>query len=314
MSLRQRLRTTVATIARLGAAVFALLVLPVSAVGDTAWQVRAEEPRAFGHHVGDVVERRFEIEVPPGHQLERASLPAVGRHGKSVELRDLRWEEPAWWEGRRHRLTLVYQVFAAPTEVRLLELPPVKLRFSGGPRPEDLRLDAWPLLVAPLTPVEAPTRSGLGELRPDAPALAIDTGPSRARLVLWGALALIALAYLAQVYLLAPWWAARHRPFAAAHVALRRSPGPTSAAQRQQAYRALHRALNQTAGLVVFEGGLDAFIAAQPRFAPVRAELVDFFRRSRAEFFGTPGSADGEALDWLRTLARRCRDLERGAA
>lgn len=287
--------------------------LVAGAAEDAAlWQVRADEPRAFGQRVGDVVERRFHIDTPPGRHLDLASLPTVGRRGKSIELREVRWSEPGWF-GRGHTLTLAYQVFVSPTEVRTIEMPAVMLRFEGGPRTEDLRLDAWPMTLAPLAPAEPSPRTGLGELRPPAPPPAIDTTPARSRLAACAALALLGLAYLARVYLVAPWWAGRGRPFAQAWAALRRGSGSTVAG-RQQAYRSLHRALDRTAGEVLFEQGLPQFLARHPRYATLGAELGEFFARSRAEFFGQPARDGEEAVRWLRGLCRRCRDLERGAA
>jgi mxaA protein len=289
--------------------------LPSWAAEDSGWRLQSDEPRAFGHQVGEVVTRRFVIETPPGRRIDRASLPQVGRRGKSLELRAVRWREPGWFDAQRYTLELDYQVFVSPPEVRTLEMPPVMLRFDGGARSEELRLDAWPLTVAPLVPREPSPRTGLGELRPDAPAPAIDTRPALQRLAAMAVLALLALAYLAQVYLVGPWWRSRLRPFALAWGGLRGlGQAAATPAQRQAAYRLLHRALDGTAGEVVFERSLPSFLAAHPRYQPLQAELAEFFQRSRAEFFGTPAADDGEALRWLRALARRCRDLERGAA
>ena len=170
------------------------------------------------------------------------------------------------------------------------------------------------MTLAPLAPVEVSPRTGLGELRPAAAALPIDTAPGVTRLAVCAGLALLGLGYLARVYLVAPWWAARHRPFARAWQALRQTGPGTTPQARQQAYRQLHRALDLTAGEVLFEKGLPRFLAAHPRYAPLRAELGEFFTRSRAEFFGAPADDGIEAGRWLRALCRRCRDLERGAA
>jgi mxaA protein len=261
-----------------------------------------------------VVQRHIRIETPPGRRLDLASLPPVGRRGKSLELRDVRWTEGGWFGAPGHTLTLDYQVFVSPTEVRTIEMPPLTLRFDGGPRPEDLRIDAWPMTLAPLAPAEVSPRTGLGELRPPAATPAIDTTSAVTRRGICAALALLGLGYLVRVYLVAPWWSARHRPFANAWQALRRSGTGATTPSRQQAYRQLHRALDLTAGEVVFEQGLSRFLAAHPRYVPLRAELGEFFARSRAEFFGEPSHDGAEAGRWLRALCRRCRDLERGAA
>ena len=300
------------------AAIGVLVLAPLAASADeTGWQLRHQEPRAFGQRVGDVVERRIHVTLSPGLQLDRASLPPIGRRGKALELRTVDWSGPGWLSGRQHTLTLSYQVFLSPPAVRTLEMPALTLRFEGGPRAEEVRIDAWPMTLAPLAPDPPSNRTGLGELRPEAVALPIDTTPARQRLAVVAAVALLALAYLAQVYLLAPWWAARHRPFARAWASLRGIGRGADAAARQQAYRQLHRALDQTAGAVVFDQGVARFLAAHPRFRPVQAELHEFFARSRAEFFDEPANGAGgseDATAWLHRLCRRCRDLERGAA
>ena len=276
-------------------------------------QLRTEEPRAFGQRVGDVVQRRVLLQLPPGRQLDPSSLPQAGRRGRAIELKAVRWTPPAWWQAQDapHEILLDYQVFVSPPEVRTLELPPFRLSLRGGERPEELRVDAWPLTLAPLVPREPSPRNGLGDLRPEAPAPLIDTGPRQARLWALAVLASPGLIYLIQVYLLAPWWASRRRPFARAHQAMRRLGCGHTPAQQQQALRLLHGALDQTAGEVLFEQGLDRFLRQHPRYAPLRAELQRFFAQSRTSFFGGGVEASG---DWLPTLARQCADLERGAA
>lgn len=268
------------------------------------------DPRAFGYFVSDVATRRITIDVPDGLTLDPASLPQIGQRGRALELRAAVLQSHAG--GRRLDLRLDYQIFLAPREVRVLEMPPVLLRFAGTPREQTLRIEAWPLSVAPLVPIDAPARNGLGELRPDVEPPLIDTAPVRTRLFVEAAFALLLLAYLAHVYLGLPWWARRHRPFGMAWRALRSIGSTESTAARRDAFEQMHLALNRTAGAVLFEPGLDRFIAAHPRYAALRADLAAFFQRSRREFFGTPGGQDD--LRWLVALCRRCRDVERGSA
>jgi mxaA protein len=284
----------------------ALLVGGVSglAVAAQAQTVTTTEPRAFGHAVGDVVTRRIHLDLPPGLRLDESSLPQVGGQGRALELRSVQREGP--------ELVLAYQVFVSPPEVRTLELPPLALRIEGGSRPVDLRVDAWPLTVSPLSPAEASPRTGLGELRPDAPPPLIDTSAPRARLLWYAGLATVLLGYLAQVYIGLPWWTRRRRPFGQAWRALRQLPPQPDAAQWRAAWTQLHRAFNQTAGQALFEPGVPAFLSAHPRFEALRGELPQFFRRSRAVFFEN-GAAPADRR-WLLDFCRRCRDAERGAA
>lgn len=270
----------------------------------TAQTATTSEPRAFGYSVGDVVTRRIHLDLPAGMRLDETSRPPVGGRGRALELRSVRRQGD--------ELALEYQVFLAPTEVRTLEMPPLGLRIEGGPRVVDLRVDAWPLTVAPLGPIDPSPRHGLGEMRPDAPPPLIDTSARRRRLLACAVVGMVLLGYLAQVYIGLPWWASRRRPFGLAWRSLRRLPGQPAAEQLRDAWAQVHGALNQTAGEALFETGVERFLASHPRFELLRDELPQFFQRSRAVFFAS--DTPQAERDWLLRFCRRCRDVERGAA
>lgn len=271
------------------------------------------EPRAFGYHVGDIVEREVIVHVPRGFVLDEASLPRPGARGKALELQAVSRHTESESGGTRHALKLRYQVFMSPTEVRTLEIAPFSLSFKGDGRDQDLRVEAWPVTVSPLVPAEVSPREGLGELRPDAAPPLIDTRSTRTRLLAYGVVLLLCLAYLAQVYVALPWWSSRRRPFANAWRQLSHLPAGSPSVEWRAAFQRVHDALNQTAGEVVFEHGVDRFVAAQPRYAGLRADLLTFFEQSRREFFaGGQPAADGGR--WLVEFCRKCRDAERGAA
>ena len=284
-----------------------------AAEADTLLSAQAEEPRAYGYQVGDVMTRRINVNSPSGLRLDEASLPLVGRLGQAFELRQVSWQTQ---RAGQHQLVLVYQVFLAPQAVRTLELPPVILRFEGTPRAQDLRIDAWPVTVAPLVPVDVSPRRGLGGMQPDAGPPLINTAPARHRLLAMAVLAALLLAYLAHVYLGLPWLVRHRRPFESAWRALHAPAGGSAAEQSRAALLALHDALNRSAGAVLFEPGIAAYLAAQPRFAGLRDELQQFFVLSRREFFGeaTEASDPQATQQWLLAFCRRCRDAERGAA
>jgi len=262
------------------------------------------EPRAFGYMVGDVLQRRVLLQLPAGLALDLSSLPQTRRPGQALELRAARLD------GRELRLD--YQVFLAPTEVRTLEMPPLQLRFTGPAGERFLRIDAWPVTVAPLVPLDVSPREGLGEMRPDTAPPLIDTSARRWRLLAYAAVLALLVLVLAQVYIGLPWWGRRRRPFGLAWRSLRSLPASPSPQQRREALQQLHQALNRSAGEVLFEAGLAAFVATHPRFAPLHDELARFFQRSHDEFFAERGGEVDAA--WLRTLCRACRDAERGSA
>lgn len=280
------------------------------AAAQPAPTVSTIEPRAYGWQLGDVMRREVIIDAPEAFTLEVDSLPRPGRVGSAFELRHATIDTTRTANGRRHRLQLAYQVFLSPQAVKTLELPPLTLRFAAGGRSQDVRVDAWPVTVAPLVPVEVSPRRGLGELQPDEPPPAIDTTATRLRLWLCAAAAaLIALA-LTHLYVGLPWLARRQRPFESAWRALRRLQGKDTAARRRAAFEQLHAALNRSAGAALFEGGVDAFVAQRPAFAPLLEDLRQFFQRSRHEFFAAAAATD-DSWPWLLGFSLRARDAER---
>lgn len=286
----------------------ALLAAAAAAHGQGA-QVETNEPRAFGYQIGDLVERRVVVTLAAGWSLDPDSLPRPGGRGQALELR--RVEQHV--EGARHELRLQYQVFVAPTAVRTYEIAPWRLRVQGPARSEDLRVEAWPVTVAPLVPADVSPRRGLGDLQPDLAPPLVETRSYTRRLAASAVAAAVLALLLAGVYLGPPWLARRGRPFGLAWRALRRLPADAGDAQWRDACRALHEALNRSAGEVVFEPGIDRFVARQPAFRGLRDDLVRFLRLSREEFFGRGGRGPEDAR-WLVALGRRCRDAERGLA
>ncbi len=300
-SMRERVRR-----AGLASVLLATLASPHAHAAPEALTAQVDDPRAFGYTVGDVITRRIHLQVPAGLQLDAGSLPAVGRRGTALELRSV--------ELARNELTLAYQVFVSPREPRVLEMPPLALRFVGLPREQSLRIDAWPVSVSPLVAAEAPSRQGLGDLRPDAAPPLIDTAATRARLTAYGAVLALLLAYLAHVYIALPWWARGQRPFAQAWRQLQALPSHADLPERRAAWARMHEALNRTAGEVVFASSVDRLMAAAPQLAELRAELLQFFERSTRVFFANASAPVDDDLAWLLAFCRRCRDAERGAA
>lgn len=296
----------------------AALILPMAIASLPAFAVEqiethVDEPRAYGYSIGDVVSRHITIDAPGRLVLDTASLPEVGRRGRALELRKVSLEKSGIAGGDRYRIDVQYQIFQAPREVRTLEMPTFNLRFTGAPRAQDVRIEAWPVTVSPLVPIEVSPRNGLGELRPDIAPPLLDMRGGLWRLAAYAAAMLVMLAYLAYVYLGLPWWSRRQRPFTQAWVALRALPAPAGPGSARPSFELMHRAVNQAAGQVLFEPGLESFLRAQPRYAPLRDDFLRFFRRSREVFFGdAPAGADEQG--WILGFCKRCRDLERGAA
>ncbi len=265
-----------------------------------------EQPRGFGHVIGDVLRQRLLLEVD-GRELTPTALPAADRVGLWLERREPRLERDA--QGRRW-LVIEHQVINAPKALTEASLPALQVATTGG---ATLALPAWPIRIGPITPAESLGADEAAALRPDRHLSAGDAAPLERQQRL--SIALLAGVLLAW----AGWWAgrnaveARRLPFASAWRRLRRLDEADP-----QAWRTLHHALNASAGQVVQGSTLAALLAERPALRPLlplQADLAAFFRASEARFFVEVGSDTSELPAFpLKPLARALRAAERRGA
>jgi mxaA protein len=252
-----------------------------------------EQPRPFGHAVGDILTQRVLLQRA-GRAFEPAALPTPSRVGAWFERRAARVERAT--DGARW-LVVDYQLVNAPQGLRTVALPAWQLPArDAGPA---LVVDAWLLSVTPLTPRRAFGEGGLEDLRPDRAAPMPDTARWRDQAVACGAAALVtALAWSA-------WLHRRNRrdavarPFARAWRELRALEGDEPAA-----WQALHRAFDATAGRVLHVAALPVLFERAPHLAAMRPQIERFYAESQALFFG--------ATDAPRTVSPHalCRGLK----
>lgn len=247
-----------------------------------------EQPRSYGYVVGDVATQRVLLE-------ERAPdpLPAAGPLGNWVERRASRIERDA--RGRRW-LAVDYQIMNAPQALTLVTLPAWKLA--------DLAIPEWQISVAPLTPEQPFAKGGLGGLRPDRAAPTIDIAPMRRWMMIWLSAALVLMLWWAGWWAWRNWQATSRQPFAKA---LREIRGVDE--HSPQAWLALHRAFDATAGRVVQTETLPLLFERVPSFQAQRSAIEEFYEQSSARFFdpgatATPVSARALCIE-LRRIEKR---------
>lgn len=277
-------------------------------------EIHLENPRAFGHLVGDIVERRITLSAPRPLTLAPDSLPKPGRLGHAFELRELHLDSKESGRGTQYELLLRYQLFAAPSEPKTLDLPAFALQLDGGAQPEELRIDFAPIVVSPLTPAGTSLRKGLGGLQPDIAPAQMENKPALWRLVACAAAAALVLTYLGYVYLGFPFLNRQRRPFTLAYRQIHALNADDGGDKIRAAMKRLHRAFNETAGSTIFQHNIDHFLSAHPAFAPLRSDIAAFFDESRKVFFDTDARAASKDIQRLLALCRQCRDIERGAA
>ena len=279
----------------------ALLVFAVAA--GTASAATVEQPRAFGHVIGDVLTQRVLLEQA-GRPLQPGALPSAARIDLWLERRPSRIETDA--EGRRW-LAIDYQVINAPRALTAVSLPALSIATASG---EPLALPAWPISIGPLTPLEVAAQGDLQPLRPDRPVAPLPT------YALGQQLKFSVLALLAVLLAWLGWWGWRNRreaqqlPFANAWRELKRIGDPAS----PEAWRVLHRALNRSAGRVVHHASLPQLMAEAPYLQPLQPRLEEFYRESTRRFFfaeSVAAAAQPEGAYPLRPLCRALRDAEK---
>lgn len=259
---------------------------------------RVEQPRAFGHTLGDVLTQRVLLAID-GKPVELTKPPAPGRVGVWLERRPTRIERDA--DGLRW-LVIEHQLINAPQALTALTLPALDLPSSGGL----LGVAAWPFSAAPLTPRNAFARGALDALQPDRAAPAVDTTSIRRQIALWGGLCVATVLAWCGWLALRSWRAGRSQPFARALRELNGLRGRSDDAP--EAWQALHRAFDRTAGRSLQSASLARLFERAPQYAPLRDDIERFYAQSAALFFG-----DGQPADTLplRSFARRLRSIEK---
>ena len=273
----------------------ALLIVMIAATSATAAQQPTPavvvQPRPFGYVVGDLVTQRVLL-TTPDLDFEPKTLPPLQRVSIWFERRAPRIEVAS--DGRRW-LIVDYQLINAPPAVTTVILPAWKLDSKTG---SQLAIPAAPISVAPLI-----ANSSSSELRPDRQVSPVDTASARSGLLGWSiALGVTLLAWLAWLRW-RNWRDGLDRPFARALHELRRVDE-----QAPEAWQAMHRAFDRTAGRVLQIETLPTLFERAPQLQPRRPDIERFFAESNARFFG---SGLHSASLSVRALCNDLRRIER---
>lgn len=256
------------------------------------------QPRPFGYVVGDLLEQRVLLQANH-HGVAPASLPHSGRVSVWLERRAVRIASDS--QGR-HWLVVEYQLINAPQGLTTVNIPAWTLNAKSG---EVLSVAQWPLSVAPLTARTVISQGGLQELRADRPAPAVPTDPILRQIDLWaGALVLTLLLWVGWLAW-RNWRDALNQPFARAAREMR-----GVADDAPQAWQALHRAFDRTAGRVVQASTLASLFERARYLEPLRPRIEAFFAQSAEYFFATTVPQARRRLS-VHALCTELRQFER---
>jgi mxaA protein len=264
-----------------------------------------DTPRAFGYVIGDLIRHEVQVETDAGQGIEAASLPKEGWINRWLMLRrvDVRSDGKHWI------LTLEYQTFYAPLEVKNLAIPGFELQLAGSS--ERLAVPDWTFTTAPIRELSVLRAEGLPAVRPDAVPEPLPTFGPAAASAGFGLAATGALAWWAYLSAWLP-FGMRGRHFAEACRELRglrrQEDGPEAL---RSGFSCLHQAFNRTLGEPLFIEGLDEFFRDHPAYDPLRHEIREFFQASYEVFFGDGAPVPPLDLKRMEALARSCQLAER---
>jgi len=301
---RGRLARTLA-----GLALSLQAVASLAADGAPETRITVREPLPYGLQIGDVVTRAVTVYPTEGASVSLKSLPKPGRANAWLELRSIGHASAA--DGGT-RLRLEYQVTNVPDAVRTVSLPEFAVPLDNGSKVVRLPVNPSFITIAPMTPGTVLGRDRLVEIQDDTPAPRVDTSAAeeRIRLTLLGAL----LPLLALLYCWTPWERLfrPQRPFARALREASRLRDAADEAFWPTALKAMHSALDATAGRTVFPGETRVLVSRAAAYARLEGEIAAWLDESRRVFFGDGGYPDrGRRAELLRMLAQ-ARAVERG--
>ncbi|ODA66663.1 MxaA protein [Methyloligella halotolerans] len=288
--------------------------------------IRDSHPRDFGYFPGDTITREIYLAIDDGYHLQDASVPAEGALNYWLDLRQVKVKSDEDGGERRYLITLTYQTFYVPLEVKRRNLPGFTLQFAptgaeqGGEEDDGSMATAhipqWSFLMSPLREIQTaePPEGPVGFLKPDrAPQLL-----KIKRITILLAISAIAVALflvlLAHHYAWGPFRQRAARPFT---VAARQIGSRKRHADDPEAYRGalldLHRAFDATAGHRVFAEDAPGFLAEHPGFQSRQAEVGRFYGASRLAFFKSDLEAARSAMPLrdLSSLASQLGAMER---
>lgn len=299
------------TFARAAAASALVLSAGIAMGADEGSETRitVREPLPYGHQIGDVLTREITVYPTDGASVSLKNLPKPGRANTWLELRRI---DHGSAPGGGTRLRLEYQVTNVPDGVRTVSLPEFAVPLDNGSKVVRLPVNPSFFTIAPMTPGTVLGRDRLVEIQDDTPAPRLDTtsAEERIRLTLLAAL----LPLLALIYCWTPWerLLRPQRPFARALREASRLRDAADEAFWPGALKAMHRALDATAGRTVFPGETRVLLSRQSAYAKLEADIGVWLDESRRIFFGGGSYPErGRRAALLRMLAE-ARAVERG--
>lgn len=270
----------------------------------TSFQVQT--PRPFGYVIGDEIKQRIIIDARKGLALQYSSLPGKGEINRWLNLNKINIIKSTTREGIRYQIDLRYQLFYAPLQVKMLEIPGFSLQFRQFGYNIEQKVPLWYFTAAPLRELAIRKDDGKQYMRPDTPAPLLDNTAQLHRLIVSLLIAFMLMIYLAWLYGLFT-FLPKYQLFKRPSRRLAKAADDVS-----DMLNIMHKALNQLNGKPLFQHRLTDFYQRFPNYQQLHSELIWFFNCSNRHFFSSVKRAHKEDGDKIKALCRQCLLIERG--
>jgi mxaA protein len=283
-----------------------LLALSASTMAAAPVYQASAQMRDTGYVLGDFLQQRVDIRVPPGAKLAADSVPRLGRVNNWMELRDAHITQ----RGDVYTLQMRYQMFGAVASAQQLAVPGFQLRFTGA-SPATVTIAPQPFYASPVLPasLDDQDREPRATPKPDPIASRFWKTSTAASVII----ALLSAVYLGWIYDRLPWLPRKPGPLAALFRTLRRRNNKTfDAATYRDLLQRLHAALNRSAGQTLYVDNLAQLYARAPYLQPLQQEIEALFQHSRALFYDAAANSEAWPATRVIELCRHARDCERG--
>ena len=289
--------------------IYGALITPViwaqsNANGVAVEKINITQPREFGYQLGDIFDRQLSLELRNPYVFVEDSLPQPSRLNRWIAFHSFDLESTRRQASVVYDITLRYQVTNVETNIVDAGVPSHLLKITNGD-------ETLTFLVPPSRTTIAP----FGNTQ--STELAADITP---QLVSVGLNKIVMLGVLLASSLLGYWWFQwglfRRKTVAPFNHCYRRVKQLGNEAISDPNYasllREVHHAFNQTAGQIIFPENLQEFLENHQNFAPVHAEIAEYFSHTNAYFFGaTKLNAKKLPNEQLRHLLKQCAAAER---
>lgn len=271
--------------------------------------IKIDQGRSYGLVVGDMIEHHYLIAIDHEYSLSPSSLPVEGELTYWLDLNSVIMRSKRQGAKQIYHLTLRYQTFYAPLDVRTLTTPKQELVFTDNSNQRfDITLPEWHFLMSPIKEI---TASGVGRSDGSDAFMKADIAPRKQSLsryqspiIIYGSLSLLALLIWSALAGLLPKF--NTSPFHKSKRQIKRIRRQKNITpeQVQQGMQAMHDALNVRAKQTVFAAQIDDFIQQHPQFNESREQIEDFFQESRNVFFFDKEPKPTILMDCIRLCDR----------